>query len=55
MKVGIPAEISPKELKVGATPKTVKRLIKQGFEVSIQKDAGVRANFTDAEFEEASP
>ncbi|NQY10925.1 MAG: Re/Si-specific NAD(P)(+) transhydrogenase subunit alpha [Flavobacteriales bacterium] len=53
MKVAIPTEVSPKELKVAATPKTVKRLIKQGFEVSIQKDAGVRANFTDAEFEEA--
>ncbi|MCH7535801.1 MAG: Re/Si-specific NAD(P)(+) transhydrogenase subunit alpha, partial [Bacteroidetes bacterium] len=53
MKVGIPTEISPKELKVAATPKTVKRLIKQGFEVYIQNDAGVRANFSNAEFEEA--
>ncbi|NQY66781.1 MAG: Re/Si-specific NAD(P)(+) transhydrogenase subunit alpha, partial [Flavobacteriales bacterium] len=53
MKVGIPAEISLKELKVAATPKTVKRLIKQGFEVYIQKDAGVRANYSDAQFEEA--
>jgi NAD(P) transhydrogenase subunit alpha len=53
MKVGIPTEISAKELKVAATPKTVKRLIKQGFEVYIQKDAGVRANFSNKEFEEA--
>ncbi|MBA2610687.1 MAG: Re/Si-specific NAD(P)(+) transhydrogenase subunit alpha [Bacteroidetes bacterium] len=53
MKVGIPAEISPNELRVAATPKTVKRLQKQGFEVQIQKGAGIKANFSDKEFEEA--
>ncbi|MCO4294571.1 Re/Si-specific NAD(P)(+) transhydrogenase subunit alpha [Solitalea sp. MAHUQ-68] len=53
MKVGIPVEVSPTELRVAATPKTVKRLIKQGFQVSIQQNAGVKANFTDKEFEEA--
>ncbi|MBP9070040.1 MAG: Re/Si-specific NAD(P)(+) transhydrogenase subunit alpha [Bacteroidia bacterium] len=53
MKVGIPSEISTNELRVAATPKTVKRLLKQGFEVQIQKGAGVKANFSDKEFEEA--
>lgn len=53
MKVGIPSEISPAELRVAATPKTVKRLQKQGFEVYIQHNAGVKANFSDKEFEEA--
>ncbi|MFL5765534.1 MAG: Re/Si-specific NAD(P)(+) transhydrogenase subunit alpha [Bacteroidia bacterium] len=53
MKVGIPSEISPGELRVAATPKTVKRLQKQGFEVFIQHNAGVKANFSDKEFEEA--
>jgi H+-translocating NAD(P) transhydrogenase subunit alpha len=53
MKVGIPVEISPNELRVAATPKTVKRLQKQGFDVYIQKGAGVKANFSDKEFEEA--
>lgn len=53
MKVGIPSEISPNELRVAATPKTVKRLQKQGFEVYIQHNAGVKANFSDKEFEEA--
>ncbi len=53
MKVGIPAEISSSELRVAATPKTVKRLQKQGFEVYIQHNAGVKANFSDKEFEEA--
>jgi len=53
MKVGIPSEISPNELRVAATPKTVKRLLKQGFEVCIQQNAGVKANFSDKEYEEA--
>ena len=53
MKVGIPSEISPNELRVAATPKTVKRLQKQGFEVYIQHNAGTRANFSDRDFEEA--
>ena len=53
MKVGIPLEISQNELRVAATPKTVKRLQKQGFEVYIQHNAGVKANFSDKEFEEA--
>lgn len=53
MKVGIPVEISPNELRVAATPKTVKRLQKQGFDVYIQKGAGIKANYSDAEFQEA--
>ncbi len=53
MKVGIPLEISPNELRVAATPKTVKRLQKQGFEVYIQQNAGLKSNFSDKDFEEA--
>ncbi len=53
MKVGIPSEISQNELRVAATPKTVKRLQKQGFEVYIQHNAGIKANFSDKDFEEA--
>ncbi len=53
MRVGIPTEIAPKELRVAATPKTVTRLIKQGFEVAVQHNAGVKANFSDEEFKAA--
>lgn len=53
MKVGVPSEVSPGELRVAATPKTVKRLQKQGFEVYIQHNAGAKANYSDQEFEEA--
>ena len=53
MNVGIPAEIIEGELRVGATPTTVKRLIKQGFDVTVQKGAGKHANFSDESYTEA--
>lgn len=53
MKVGIPVELSPDELKVAATPKTVLRLQKQGFEVYIQKGAGKDSNFSDQSYTDA--
>lgn len=53
MKVGIPCELSPGELRVAATPKTTQRLIKQGFEVVIEKDAGKHSNYADQDYEEA--
>lgn len=53
MTVGIPAEVFSDELRVAGTPKTVKRLQKQGFEVFIERNAGVKANFSDKSFEEA--
>jgi H+-translocating NAD(P) transhydrogenase subunit alpha len=47
MKVGIPKEVDPNESRVGATPNTVERLKKQGFNVYIQSGAGRKANFSD--------
>lgn len=46
-------EIFPNELRVAATPKTVKRLQKQGFKVYIEHNAGLKSNFSDQDFEEA--
>ncbi|MCZ2130620.1 MAG: Re/Si-specific NAD(P)(+) transhydrogenase subunit alpha [Bacteroidia bacterium] len=53
MKVGIPKELNLDESRVAATPKTVKRLMKQGFDVYIEKGAGLKSNFSDQEFEES--
>ncbi|MDA9774173.1 Re/Si-specific NAD(P)(+) transhydrogenase subunit alpha [Saprospiraceae bacterium] len=50
MKVGIPKELAQGEARVGATPKTVKRLIKQGFEVFIESTAGEKSNYYDPEY-----
>jgi len=53
MKVGVPKESAVDELRVAATPKTVKRLIKQGFEVIIETNAGAQANYADESYQEA--
>ena len=53
MKAGIPKEITTEESRVGAAPKTVKRLLKQGFEVLIESGAGLSANFSDEAYEGA--
>src|SRR5690625_1747810 len=53
MIVGIPLELSTEEMRVAATPKTVKRLKKQGFEVHVEHDAGKKANFSDQEYLDA--
>jgi len=50
MKVSIPREIHPGERRVAATPDTVKRLIKLGFEVSVGAGAGAGSAASDAEF-----
>ncbi len=50
MKIGIPKEIRPGERRVAATPDTVSRLLKLGFEVSVETQAGAGASFRDAEY-----
>lgn len=53
MKVGIPLETSTTESRVAATPKTVQRLKKQGFDVFIETKAGEQSAFSDQDFTEA--
>ncbi|HTV24948.1 MAG TPA: Re/Si-specific NAD(P)(+) transhydrogenase subunit alpha [Polyangiaceae bacterium] len=53
MKVAIPREIHPGERRVAATPDTVKRLLKLGFEVSIGAGAGAGSSMSDAAYEAA--
>ena len=49
--VGIPKEILPDERRVAATPETIKRLQKLGFDVVVEAGAGTRAGFHDAAYE----
>ncbi|NSW45982.1 MAG: Re/Si-specific NAD(P)(+) transhydrogenase subunit alpha [Bacteroidales bacterium] len=53
MKVVIPKEVNEHELRVAATPKTIIRLKKQGFETYVEKDAGKKAKFSDDEYQAA--
>jgi H+-translocating NAD(P) transhydrogenase subunit alpha len=52
-KIGIPKEIYANECRVAATPNTVKKLQKLGFEVLVETNAGAAASFTDRAYEEA--
>ncbi len=53
MKIGIPKEIFPNENRVAVTPDVASKLIKKGFEVSVEKNAGLNAGFTDDSYESA--
>ena len=50
MKVGVPKEVRRGERRVAATPETVGRLLKLGFEVLVEQDAGLGAAFRDADY-----
>jgi len=47
MLIGIPKERLPNESRVAATPQTVGQLIKLGFNVTVEHDAGLGASFDD--------
>ena len=50
MRIGVPLETKAGETRVAATPETVKKLIGQGHQVIIQKDAGLQASQPDAAY-----
>ena len=50
MRIGIPKEVLNGERRVAATPDTVKKMIKMGFEVSVEAGAGALANYPDQMF-----
>ncbi|GMV08886.1 MAG: NAD(P) transhydrogenase subunit alpha [Gemmatimonadota bacterium] len=50
MNVGIPRERFPGERRVAATPDSVKKLLKLGFGVRVESDAGLAAGFDDAAY-----
>ena len=52
-KIGIPKEIAAGEHRVAATPDTVKRLQKLGFEVLVESNAGQAARFSNEAYQSA--
>ncbi|MCR5084078.1 MAG: Re/Si-specific NAD(P)(+) transhydrogenase subunit alpha [Succinivibrionaceae bacterium] len=50
MLIGIPKESLRGETRVAATPDTVAKLLKLGFEVAVQSNAGADASFDDAAY-----
>ncbi len=53
MKIGIPLETAEGERRVAATPDTVEKLKKMGFEVIVSAGAGARASYSDLRYEDA--
>ncbi|MGR5500010.1 Re/Si-specific NAD(P)(+) transhydrogenase subunit alpha [Vibrio sp. DNB22_10_4] len=53
MLIGVPRETLAGETRVAATPKSVEQLLKLGFDVSVESQAGVLASFDDAVYEAA--
>lgn len=53
MLVGIPKELSADQTLVAGSPDTVKKLIKLGYEVCVEKGAGIKARYFDDQYESA--
>lgn len=53
MVIGVPKEIFPGENRVAIVPDVAARLIKKGFQILVEKDAGINAGFTNEDYEKA--
>jgi NAD(P) transhydrogenase subunit alpha len=53
LKVWVPREVASGETRVAVTPETVKRLVKEGLEVSVESGAGDQAALGDEKFKDA--
>jgi len=51
MRIGVPREIHDGEQRVATTPDVATQLIKLGFSVAVEKDAGSKASYSDAAYE----
>jgi NAD(P) transhydrogenase subunit alpha len=51
--IGVPLETHAGETRVAATPETIKKLIGQGHQVTVQSGAGVSASIPDSAYEAA--
>ena len=53
MRIGVPKEIHAGERRVATTPEVAAQLIKLGFRVAVEEDAGVAASYSNASYKEA--
>lgn len=53
MVIAVPKEILPGENRVACTPDVASKLIKAGFQIQIEKDAGLNAGFTNTLYEKS--
>ena len=53
MRIGVPRELYTGEKRVATTPDVASQLIKLGFEVAVETNAGAEASYSDAAYEAA--
>lgn len=53
LSIGVPKEIWDNERRVAVVPAVVSKLVKKGFNVNIEENAGALANFPNKSYEEA--
>jgi len=53
LTIGVPREIYAGEKRVAAVPEVVEKLLKLGFAVRVESDAGAAANFSDESYQAA--
>ena len=53
MVIAVPKEILPGENRVSIVPDVASKLIKKGFTINVESDAGFNAGFTNAQYEAA--
>jgi H+-translocating NAD(P) transhydrogenase subunit alpha len=53
MKIGVPLETRSGEARVASTPEVIKKLKAKGFEIRVERGAGTRAGYPDADYEAA--
>src|SRR4051812_1347590 len=53
LKVFVPKEVAAGETRVAATPETIKRMVKDGLEVTVEAGAGEGAFFADQVWKDA--
>ena len=51
MVIAVPKEILPGENRVACTPDVASRLIKSGFQVQVESDAGLNSGFMNNSYE----
>ncbi len=51
MRVGVPKEVKDSEYRVGLVPSTVRELTASGHEVIVERNAGLGAGVTDADYQ----
>ena len=53
MIIGIPKETHPLENRVATTPKVIEKLKKKGFEICVERGAGIKSSISDEQYEKS--